>query len=48
MREAIAHLLLIADHLLEQRHLRHFLEAALADGLVGRLGRHQQQGVWFQ
>ena len=39
----VAHLLLVADHLLEQRHLRHFLEAALADGLVGRLGRHQQQ-----
>ena len=44
----VAHLLLIADHLLEQRHLRHLLEPALADGLVGRLGCHQQQRVWFQ
>ena len=39
----IAHLLLVADHLLEQRHLRHFLKPALPDGLVGRLRRHQQQ-----
>jgi hypothetical protein len=42
-RLRIAHLFLIADHVLEQRHLLHFLEAALADGAVGRLRRHQQQ-----
>ena len=39
----IAHLFLIADHVLEQRHLLDFLEAALADGAVGGLRRHQQQ-----
>ena len=42
MRDGIAHLLLIADHVAEQRHLLDFLEAALADGLVGGLRRHQQ------
>ena len=39
----VAHLLLVADHLLEERHLRHLLEPALADGLVRRLGRHEEQ-----
>ena len=38
----IANFLLIADHVLEQRHLFDFLEAALPDGLVGRLRRHHQ------
>ena len=38
----VAHLFLVADHLLEQRHLRHFLESALADGLVGRLGGYEE------
>ena len=38
----IAHLFLIADHVAEQRHLLHFLEAALPDRLVRRLRRHQQ------
>ncbi len=40
--DRIAHLLLVADHVAEQRHLLDFLEAALADGPVGRLRRHQQ------
>jgi hypothetical protein len=39
----VAHLFLVADHVLEQPHLLHFLEAALTDGLVGRLRRDQQQ-----
>ncbi len=39
----IAHFLLVADHLLEHRHLVDFLEAALADGLVGRLRRDHEQ-----
>src|SRR3546814_1300300 len=30
-------------HVLEKRHLRNLLEAALTDGLVGGLRRHQQQ-----
>ncbi|GAA5628874.1 hypothetical protein Brsp05_04173 [Brucella sp. NBRC 12953] len=38
----IADLFLIADHILEQCHLFHFLEAALTNGLVGRLRRYQQ------
>ena len=38
----IADFLLIADHVAEQRHLLDFLEAALADRLVGGLRRHQQ------
>ena len=38
----IAHFLLIADHVAEQRHLLDFLEAALPDGPVRRLRRHQQ------
>ena len=38
----VAHLLLVADHVAEQRHLLDFLEAALADRLVGGLRRHQQ------
>ena len=42
-RDGIAHLFLIAHHVLEQRHLLHFLEAALADGAVGGLRRDQQQ-----
>jgi hypothetical protein len=39
----VAHLFLVGDHVLEQLHLLDFLEAALADGLVGRLRRDQQQ-----
>ena len=39
----IAHLFLVADHVGEQRHLRHFLEAALANRLVGGLRRDEQQ-----
>mmetsp|Transcript_105534 Transcript_105534/g.251447 ORF Transcript_105534/g.251447 Transcript_105534/m.251447 type:complete len:250 (+) Transcript_105534:1111-1860(+) len=39
----IADLLLVADGVLEHRHLLHFLEAALANGLVGGLGGHQQK-----
>ena len=38
----IAHFFLIADHVAEQRHLLHFLEAALTDCFVRRLRRHQQ------
>ncbi len=38
----VAHLFLVADHVAEQRHLLDFLEAALPDGLVRRLRRHQQ------
>ena len=44
----IAHLLLVADHLLEERHLLDFLEAALADGLVAAWGVTRSIGVWFQ
>ena len=42
----IAHLLLVADHVLEQLHLLDLLEAALTDGAVGRLrGDQQERGV---
>ncbi len=40
----IAHFFLIADHFLEQRHLVHFLKAALTNGLVGSLWRDKQHG----
>ncbi len=40
----VAHLLLVADHVLEQRHLFDFLEPAHADGLVRGLRGDQQQG----
>ncbi|CAI8428282.1 MAG: Uncharacterised protein [Rhodospirillaceae bacterium] len=39
----VAHFFLVADHVLEQRHLLDFLEAALTDGLVRGLRGHQQQ-----
>src|ERR1035437_5682998 len=39
---SITHLFLITDHVAEQSHLLHFLEAALADRLVRRLRRHDQ------
>ena len=39
----IAHLLLIADHVLEQGHLLHFLETPLPDRPVRRLRRDQQK-----
>jgi hypothetical protein len=39
----IAHLLLIAHHVLEEGHLLDLLKAALADGLVGGLRCHQEQ-----
>ena len=39
----VAHLLLVADHLLEQLHLRDFLKPALPDRLVRGLRRHQQE-----
>ena len=39
----VAHLFLIGDHILEQRHLFDFLKAALTDGLVRRLRCDQQQ-----
>ncbi len=38
----VAHFFLVADHVLEQRHLLDFLETALLDGLVRSLRRHQQ------
>ena len=38
----VAHLFLVADHLLEQSHLVDFLEAALPDRLVRRLRRDEQ------
>ncbi len=42
VRDGIAHLFLVADHVAKQRHLLDFLEAALPDRLVRRLRRHQQ------
>ena len=39
----VAHLLLVADHVAEQRHLLDLLEAALADRPVRRLRRHQEE-----
>ena len=39
----VAHLLLVGDHVLEQLHLLDLLEAALTDGLVGGLGRHEEE-----
>ena len=38
----VADLLLVADHVAEQGHLLHLLEAALPDGPVRRLRRHQE------
>ena len=48
MRDGIAHLLLVADHVAEQRHLLDFLEAALADGRLAACGVTSSIGVWFQ
>ena len=39
----VTHLFLIANHVLEKGHLLNFLEAALTDGLVGRLRGDQQK-----
>jgi hypothetical protein len=39
----VADLLLVGDHVAEQRHLLHLLEAALADGAVGGLRRHEEE-----
>ena len=41
--DRVAHLLLVADHVREEAHLRDLLEAALSDGPVRRLRRHQEQ-----
>jgi hypothetical protein len=38
----VANLFLVADAIGKQPHLLHFLEAALTDGLVGRLRRDQE------
>ena len=39
----IQNLFLVADHIFENGHLRHFLESTLAHRLVGGLRRHQQE-----
>lgn len=44
----IAHFLLVADHLLEHRHLVDFLEAAWPMVLLAACGVTMSSGVWFQ
>ncbi len=39
----VAHFFLIANHVLKQRHLLHFLEATLPNGFIRSLRRDQQK-----